>query len=199
MSAAHGNGRQLFWLIVLFGAPILLGWLFFFRGDLLPAGRSNHGIIVDPALRLPTVNGRHLGDEGWETYDFRGRWTLVAVSEGCGDDCEKALYDLRQIRLATGTDRSRVGRMLVIDKAEAESRLGALEQAFAGTLFLSGTEAQAVSEILRASGNDDGAIYIVDPFGALMMKYLKGTDSKFLLMDLQRLLTVSKHWKTNHD
>ncbi len=64
-----------------------------------------------PALALPTSYG------GVTDPQFlKGKWTFLQVQQGrCADDCQRHLYDTRQVRTALDRDMDRVQRVFIGD------------------------------------------------------------------------------------
>jgi hypothetical protein len=102
-------------LIALFALPPMAAWLFFFNPQWLPQGRTNHGTLIDPprpviGLELRTPDGVRFD---WEV--LKDLWTLTLVSEGgCDTACIETLIEARQIRRATGANRQRIDRLLIL-------------------------------------------------------------------------------------
>jgi cytochrome oxidase Cu insertion factor (SCO1/SenC/PrrC family) len=116
---------------------------------------------------------------------LRGKWLLVTVdASACDARCEKKLYYLRQLRRAQGKDMDRVERVwLVTDGGKPRAEL---VQAFEGTRI------EPAPKLGAFPGRPAEHIYLVDPFGNLMMRYPRDADPSRMLKDLQRLLRVAK-------
>ncbi len=150
--------------IVLGTAAYLFGWS--------PGGASNYGELLDPRP-VP----------GFEP--LRGKWVLVAFdAAACDAYCEKKLYYMRQVRRAQGKDMDRVERLWVLTdggKPRAELLPG-----IEGTRINKGDDLAGVFP-----GNSADHIYLVDPFGNLMLRFPRDPDPSKMIKDLQRLLKYS--------
>ena len=161
--------NKLFWVLIVCAAPIVLGTAAYLFGW-SPGASSNYGELLPPK---PV--------SGFEP--LRGKWVLVTFdAAACNPYCEKKLYFMRQVRRAQGKDMDRVERLWVLTdggKPRAEL-LAAIE----GTRF-----ANLSHESFPGNAGDH--IYLVDPFGNLMMRFPRDPDPSKMIKDLQRLLKYS--------
>jgi hypothetical protein len=102
------------------------------------------------------------------------------------------LIELRQIRLALGESRYVVERLAVLVGDGATEPGGPL----AGTeVTRASSDRAAQLEAFFGPGPDIwDRVYIVDPFGNLMMRYAAEAPAKDVLKDMERLLKASKNW-----
>ncbi|MEN7344339.1 MAG: cytochrome oxidase assembly protein, partial [Pseudomonadota bacterium] len=121
----------------------------------------------------------------------RGRWTLVyKTSGGCDDTCEKALIDIRQIRLATGREIDRIERLLIID-AEPDN-ISPLREQHPGLKFSTDFNSADVPFHAAVESLDDNKLYIMDPLGNVILRYAPAPERKAFLADLKKLLKASR-------
>jgi len=181
-------GRQrwkLILLVLIFAAPMTVSSVLYFFTDVGRADRGEHGELVMPPVLLPDLT---LIDPGGPAAHLHGKWTLLlAVDGNCDAECESSLYMLRQLRLALGKNIHRVQRVLVVNAAPDQVLSAAQRGAWPGQLLLDGrtTEAGAAVPV-------DGAVYLCDPLGNLMMRYPAGTPPEGIVRDLKRLLHYSR-------
>jgi hypothetical protein len=126
-------------------------------------------------------------------------WTMTLVSEGgCDAACIEVLIKVRQIRRATGANRERIARLLIL-MPDANGRLdlpdmGGLE----GTeLLIADSSQRSNIEALFPLQLLEQAIpiFLIDPRGDLMMKQdPTQITTKEILQDLERLLKASQNW-----
>ena len=187
---------QLVGLAALFVGPLVLSALLYFGSGLRPSGHVQHGELLDPARPLPPAV-LATADGPATTPDFlHHRWSLLTVArDGCDPRCVAALATMRIARLALEQDAVRVQRILLA----APGCCAAVRQdgAAAGlvTAWLDANDGQRLLEALAtraAPRPEPGRIYLVDPLGNLVMSYAPGTDPKDLLLDLGRLLRLSR-------
>jgi hypothetical protein len=154
-------------------APLVLGTLaYVFKWDV--GSTANYGELIPP---------RPLSGPLFER--LRGKWLLVTIdSAACDPWCEKKLYYLRQLRRAQGKDMDRVERLWLLSdggKPRAE-----LLPAIEGTLI------ERAPKLDDFPGRTVDHIYVVDPFGNLMMRYPRDPDASKMLKDLQRLMKFAR-------
>jgi cytochrome oxidase Cu insertion factor (SCO1/SenC/PrrC family) len=183
-------------LIAVTGLPVAMAWLYYAFYDYLPHGGANHGNLISPVRQIERFDLVSLSGQPYNAGALRGKWTLLTVgSSACDEPCEKNMYLIRQIRLATDKNRERVQRMFILDDDRH------LEEFLSK---LAGYEGMAVATGDRNTLDafyallDDGKgqvldrIYIIDPLGNYMMSYPTGMNPELVLKDLKRLLEVSK-------
>ena len=185
-------------MIGVFAAPAIAAWFFFLNPQYLPAGRTNHGELIEPVVPLPSgVRLSTPEGEPFERETLAGKWTLVFLADAeCNEDCEARLRDMRQIRLALGEGSLSVERLLVLMEPQAADLGAALGDQFDGMrVALAGPG--GAGQLLQSLGEGAhaiGRIYILDPMGNLMMRYAVDAPADDTLKDMERLLKASKNW-----
>ena len=184
-------------LAAVFLLPLLgAAWLYYGTAW-RPAGHVNHGELISPPRPLPGVSLPPVpGTDGRELSAampalFRGTWTIAYVGDGgCDRACRRALYVLRQTRLALGTDVTRVAGVFLVTGNCCAKALLARERAGVALLDATGAPAaRLLGEFPR--GDRAYSLFIVDPLGNLMMRYDVRRNPGGLLIDLRRLLALS--------
>lgn len=184
--------RKLLLLAFVCVLPVLASYLMFYLWQ--PSGRVNHGTLLTPAALPERTLAGLAGQPALTAAELRERWTLVVVAgAACTPACERALYVARQSRIAQGQEMERVGRLwLVADAGELSAddfaaRFGAHED-----LRAARAEDGWLAHFPAAH---DGAIFLVDPLGNVMMRFDDQADAvtgaRELTKDLQRLLKYS--------
>lgn len=184
--------RTFFYLFVLFMVPLLLASWMVMKHQYLPSSTTNHGQLLQPPLDIRNLTLAS------DPQDWKNHWLLLYVNPHvCGKSCEKALYDIRQIRTATGKDSERVQRgILTFSDASTDVHLEKiLTTAFNGTVHFK-TFKKNFTEFVQNSVSEKtvlqtGGIYIVDPLGNMMMFYSLESDPMGIFKDLTRLLKLS--------
>ena len=186
--------KQVWLLVVLFFAPLLLAFLFYYGLGFRPAGSTNHGDLIHPPVTLPEVELPGTTDKTLPANTLRGKWSMVFIGDGaCDARCREALTLMRQTRLALGDELPRVQRLFLIsgnccdqiylDTEHAGLLLGRIDNPPGHTLL------ETFPDAAHAPGS--GRIYLVDPLGNLMMSYAPDAPQKGLLEDLKKLLKLS--------
>jgi len=183
--------RMLYLLLAVCVAPVIASYTAYYL--LPPSGRTNYGALVEPQRPLPALSLRRLDGTAVEAASLRGSWTMVQVDGGeCDAACTKKLWQMRQVRLTTGKDADRVGRVwLIVDEAPLAT---SVIREYDGTMFLRARADEVAAFLPLPAG--PGArladhIWLIDPLGNLMMRWPKDADPNRMKKDLIRLLKAS--------
>jgi len=177
---AEGSARRgrlkLALIGALFALPVLAGWLAYLTGR-VPGTTSNYGTLLAPRPIAAAA-----------VAALRGKWVLVQFDGGaCGEQCEKKLYYMRQVRRAQGKEMNRIERLwFVTDTVEPK---GELLVAIEGTRMARASAEDAAA--FAAEGAPGDHIYLVDPLGNLMLRFPRDPDPAKMVKDLERLLKYS--------
>jgi len=181
---------KLFLVISICAAPVIASYYIYYF--VRPEGRVNYGDLIEPQRVMPQLTLRELDGNAVEIQSLKGKWLLVMAADGaCDSACSDKLYHLRQVRMSTGKERERVERVWFIMDGEPLQTLTMRE--FDGTRMLR-ADPEQVSLWLPKSpdGTVRDHIYIVDPFGNLMMRFPKNADPSRMRRDLTKLLRASR-------
>ncbi len=178
-------------MVVVFAAPALAAWFFFYNPEYLPSTRSNRGELMQPLVPVNAQLGlRNSDGSPLDPEQFEGKWTLISLNAApCGQPCRDKLIALRQIRLALGETRYSVERLQIMTGTQSAPDWN---DEFEGMHI-----AIADERLLKALGGGEAALerlYILDPMGNLMMRYTPDAPVKDTLKDMERLLKASKNW-----
>jgi hypothetical protein len=161
--------KKLLLIALVCAAPLVLGTIAYLM-RWAPGGPSNYGELLAPK-EVPGF-GAH-----------RGKWVLVSFDRAlCNPYCERKLYLMRQVRRAQGKDMDRVERLWIV--TDGGKPRPELLPGIAGTGF-------ADLPATQFPGNPVDHIYLVDPFGNLMMRFPRDPEPSKMIKDLQRLLKYS--------
>jgi hypothetical protein len=177
----------LLFLAAVFLGPMVVAVVIYYNDfRWRPAGRTEHGVLYQPARPLPDATIAVIGDGN---VALRGKWTLLYFGAGdCEGICRGALAQGRQVRLALGRDRDRVQRLYVVTVGNADTTFLAKEHPGIG-LIAAGPVA---NDLARAVGDRRaGDLFLADPLGNLVMRYPASTTLQGMHGDLQHLLSVS--------
>ncbi|MCS6944344.1 MAG: SCO family protein [Sutterellaceae bacterium] len=184
--------RVLYAIFAICAAPVLASYYFYYLAP--PSGRTNYGDLVQPQRPLPALTLRNLDGTAVDSSTLRGSWVMVMADAGrCDESCQKKLWKMRQIRLATGKDRERVQRVFLILDREPPSTW--LLREYEGTRFLFAEPAQIASFLaLPAAGSThlQDHVWLIDPLGNLMLRWPPAADPSRMKKDLEKLLRVSR-------
>lgn len=186
---------QLLVLFLLFFGPLSAAWILYYGVEgWRPASSSNHGALVAPPVPLPDPAIGLAGGGETEPGILRKHWTLLYVDDGdCAETCQEALYRSRQVRTALGKESDRV-RRLYLSSPGAGAELD-LTETHPDLVVADATSAGA-REIIAAfpvdQPPDADNVYLVDPLGNLMMRFPLEDDARGMLLDLKKLLKLSR-------
>ena len=198
----QGKPRKLttLWLLVaLFALPPMLAWLFYFNPQWLPDGRSNHGTLIDPPRNLESLLLQTPSGETFDWQSLRDLWTLTIVSEGgCDAACIETLIRVRQIRKATGAERQRIERLLIL-LPDTQGRLDLPNlQGLEGTrlAIADSRQRETLLSLFPVQFSEQAIpLFTIDPQLNLMMSHdTAAIGTKQILQDLQKLLKASQGW-----
>jgi len=171
---------QLLLLALVFFGPLIVAIALYFGGGVKDA-QVNYGRLMEPPITLEAKQHFDLG--------IRGRWTLLYVGQRtCEEECQNALVDIRQIRLATGREIDRIERV-VWTEVPLESTI--LDE-HPGLVALTPTSETASALQGAVAQLDATHIYIIDPIGNIILDYTANPDRKAFLKDLRKLLKLSR-------
>ncbi len=190
--------RQLLLLASLFFVPLLLAfWLYYGGSGWRPAGGTNKGDLINPAVPLPSI-ALAKPDGTRAPADFlQGKWTIAYLGDGaCDERCHKALYLSRQTRIALNKDIDRVQRVFLATGPRVDTQFVAAEH---GDLLVAVVGDDAASNSLLAkfpvldgvAPAAAGRLYLIDPLGNLVLSYSAAAPDKALLTDVKKLLRLS--------
>jgi cytochrome oxidase Cu insertion factor (SCO1/SenC/PrrC family) len=156
-----------------------------------PQTFTNYGELVMAVplagMTIPARDGKPLRID-----ELRGNWVFLTADSGsCDDYCQSKLYVMRQIRLTQGKDQQRIERVWLIPDGVPPSP--AIEAEYQGTrTILSATDDFLAR--LPASDSPRDHIYVIDPFGNLMMRFPRNADPQLVKKDVAKLMKNSSGW-----
>lgn len=191
------TGRGMAYLLFGVGAiPILLAFIMYFSGSLIPQGRTNNGTLILPPL---DINDWGLSAEvEIKTDSEDGKWRLIVVGDGsCDQRCQEALFIVRQVNTALGREAKRVEHAYVELKTTLDPELTQLIKTEHPELLVFLGDRYRVTRSIdqKLSGSDalsSSYIFVADPLGNIMMYYTQENVGRDILDDMKRLLKVSK-------
>ena len=170
-------------------APFLASFLLYYSWK--PQTFSNYGELLEVAP-LADVAVADRDGKDFRFDQLRGKWMFLMVDSGiCDEYCVSKLYLMRQIRLTQGKNRDRIERLWLIPDDVRPAP--AVELQYPGTRQLM-VDADAVLRLLPALRSARDHIYLVDPFGNLMMRFPRDADPQQMKQDVTRLVKVSSGW-----
>ena len=182
------NRLILIGIIMLFVTPIIASWYLVFFTDYQRNNQGvHHGMLVDPVIKVGEIEVKTLEDDSLTQGGTRWTWVFFVEDRGY-EDCSKKLYKVRQLRLALGKEIDKIDRLLVT-KSKIDWSL--FSEAYAGQKILE-SGMQDYEVLMKAFGShkqfNPKSIYLMDPYGFLMMQYSADAEPKGMIRDLERLI-----------
>lgn len=196
VSRRPADRRPFFFVLGIFLMPLLLAFALYYGSGWRPAGTTNKGDLVTPAIPLPEAALLKADGSRTDAAFLRGTWSLVYIGAGtCDEGCRSALNSMRDARLLLGKDITRVSRVFLYGGTCCDAEYFAAEQPGLSSVNVDDAAGQSLLApfpLQDGVGVMDGKrIYIVDPLGNLMMSYAPGTDPRAIYQDLKKLLKLS--------
>ncbi len=197
-SSRFGPRAKLLIVVACFAVPLLLAiiWLQIVKSRGGDFGVSARGELIRPAFPLPEFSVNQVaGKSDTFTHEsLRGIWTMLYAPEGeCLQVCQRNLYHMRQVRLSLNNRKDRVQRAVMLDSENQLEQV--LLDEHLGLRVLWGDQKAFMAPFIEAEGKmtpSPDAIYLIDPFGNLMMRFPTDLDPKSMLKDIKHLLKVSR-------
>lgn len=190
------NRRVLVLLFFVFALPAVVATLMYLT-EWRPSSTGNHGELIQPARFIEDRAMQSIDGKPVKLSELQGKWTMVYFdTAACPEECVKQLYSMRQTHIAQGKDQDRVQRIFILTDAIAVDTLPAKMADYPDMRVLTG-EKTVLAKLTRDFGIDalpeleKRSIYLLDPMGNLMMRYVPGTDPAGMRKDLVRLLKYS--------
>lgn len=189
MSASQAtSGRlQLLLIALVFLGPLMVAaWMYFSDSPLAPAGRSNHGILLEPIVNL---NDELSSSPALTLHE--NSWLLVYANPGvCSTTCRDRLYVQRQARLMLGKEMDRLRRVFLHGDGPLDTLF--LESEHADLASLQDEDLRALLDARKPDGPPAGGYYLVDPLGNLVMYFEPDLDPYDMVDDIKHLLSLSR-------
>jgi len=185
--------RPLYLLALACLVPVVTSYLVYYLFP--PSGRTNYGVLIDPQRPTPLLALRGLDEAAFDLRALQGRWVMLTVDHAqCLDRCRSKLWNMRQVRTATGKERDRIERVLLIVDDAPTTTLMLRE--FEGTHFLRASAVE-LAPFLTLAPPEGGAaledcIWLIDPLGHLMLRWPVAADPSRMKKDIDRLLRASR-------
>ncbi len=170
---------------MFFGPLLLATWLYFGGASFRPAGKTNHGQLLEPLVNIGDV----LPEAATNAYNA-GHWMLLYANSGnCDGSCEFALYTLRQSRLMLGREMERLVRVFLHGESAPDTVFLADEHA--GLVALRDDSLSALLDRQRPAQLAGGGYFLVDPLGNIVLYFRPDIDPGDMVDDIERLLKLS--------
>lgn len=185
--AARRNNRfALLALLALFVVPILAAaWLS--RTGERATPTSQHGELLQPRPDLRALSPTLVDGSRYDWAPTTRKWRIaVAPPAGCGDACDKLARQLDKVWRLFGRKADRV-HILWLCPTGACVPPDALPEA---SLRVVGHDPALRTKLPRAHPPTGVPVYVIDPYGYVILRYPPGFDPAGLRADLAKLLKL---------
>lgn len=173
-------------LSLLFIIPLISAWYLYTHHDEWTIKTKNRGQLLNPLLRLENFP-LYVAENNTraDVKKLHKKWQLIYLDPSdCQHDCKKNLHKMRQVWMALGKHRDRVSGLLITTMRAQE-----ISTQYPGLLHLWSTK-KSLADFLEKT--PQGAFYLMDPLGYVMMVYPPDVTHQNLYDDFMRLLNISK-------
>jgi cytochrome oxidase Cu insertion factor (SCO1/SenC/PrrC family) len=150
-----------------------------------------HGKLISPVISIGAIKAKEIST--MDEVVIEKKWVLVFIQNNlCNEFCKERLYQVRQIRLALGEDRDKVDRLVIFNQI---NNLNELKDSYSGQKFIDQSFMNyqgLVKKFNDSYADKKNPIFLLDPYGFLMMQYPEGTEPKGIIKDIERLIRNSK-------
>lgn len=176
---------QMLLIAAVFLGPLVVAAYMYYGGSFAPAGRTNHGTLLEPIVNVPDALPNS------ETVAMiNGRWGLLFSYQGdCDQPCRDGLYTMRQLRRLLGKDRDRLERVFLHSEISPDTVFLANEHA--GLIAVHDDELVALLKNKKPATKADGGFFLIDPLGNLVMYFDPAIDPSETFEDIRRLFKFS--------
>jgi len=167
-------------------APLLIAWFMAATGWGIPDTTKNYGELVTVSSKVP----QHLMEL------HRGRWGLLLMSKECAERCREQLIIMQQVHKSLGKEFNRLQSIWL--GSEGQELFPSQHVGGAGRSAVDGNVGEEGVKNIESwfSGNDlpvnDHSIWLIDPSGNLVLRFVPGLSGKDILSDIRWLLKVSR-------
>ena len=182
------SGRLQFLLIaaVFIGPLLVAAWLYFQGGSMQPAGRTNHGTLLEPVINLNDA----LPESPIHAHNEQSWLFLYSQPAPCEDSCRNALYTTRQLRLMLGREMDRLQRVFLHGDSPPDTVF--LEAEHDDLVAVTDPGLDALLNNKRPAGIPADGYYLIDPLGNLVMYFRPDLAPADMVDDIKRLLKLSR-------
>ena len=183
------------WLMLLtFVAPIIAAfWLYQIGGTDLTVNRGE--LLSKPAQILELQLHDEQGRPATEQQLF-GKWHLLVFTDGqCDADCEKRIYELRQVKTSLHKESDRLINVAVHLSSQMDAEFNQKMQSHYERFKQYIADQQWISQQLGYDSDrflKEQHVFMVDPIGNIILRYGPNNSPRDMLDDLKRLLKASQ-------
>ncbi len=195
ISESKRNPYTVWFVVLSFAAPVALAYIIFFFIDV--KSFVNHGELLNPIIHISDLKLKNKDNEFIPENELTYKWRLISfVGSDCNQQCEKRLYDTRQIHTSLAKNQNRLLRMFVHLQPASEALSNLIAKEHEDVIQVYG-DVDVIKDMFGRNIREDAGInnnetYIMDPRGNVMMRFTQDQPNKEFLHDLKKLLKASQ-------
>lgn len=195
IAGSKRNPYTVWFVVAAFIAPVALAYFMFFFVDV--KSFVNNGEILNPIVHIRSFELKNQDNEIIPENELTYKWRIISfVGKDCDQQCEKRLYDTRQIHTSLGKDQHRLSRMFIHLAPADTPLLKLIAETHQNVIQVNGS-AEIITDALGENIRNDVGInnnetYIMDPMGNVMMRFTQEQPNNEFLHDLKKLLKASQ-------
>jgi hypothetical protein len=189
------NRRTILLLFSMTIIPFCIAWYMSSNVSWVGNG-TNQGQLITPIMTTKITE--FVGYDEFSTLnmdELKGHWVLVNVlpNGNCSELCLESINKTKQLRLMMSKDISRIRRVALV-LSEVDESVAKAWWKDDVRLLRSKPAASLVQKLKKIRNTDipEGMLFLMDPFGNLMMQYEPGFDPYKVKKDLGKLLRISQ-------
>ena len=168
-------------------------WYYGFGAQMLSSSTVNHAKLLSPVVALEKFSDPDHAGQQYSEASLKRKWTVFHIVSGdCSEQCQQALYNTRQTRLALGKDAHRFFRVILVSENDLKDGLIADHPDARFVLADDSNLAIQLEKIRSANELGQHDAILVDPLANAMMVIDLELNPSLLLKDLKKLLKLSK-------
>lgn len=180
-SRKRNRGMLIAIFALFFGSMLIAGALRF--SGWRPHGMKNHGELIEPPADLRQVTPRLADGSAYEWRPAERTWRIaLAPPAGCTTECAKLARELDTVWRLFGKDADQVHVLWI-----GQPPTGAPHPA---ALRIVQPTPQLRAGLPRVDDPKGVPVYVIDPYGFVILRYAPGFDPAGLRADLSKLLKL---------
>lgn len=194
MSSTSNTTRQsnatLWLLLASFVLPAVAAYAYFFFVD--RPEPATYGELITPVVDIEKLELTDVLDNPIPRKELTSSWRMFYITaESCSEQCEQSLYNMRQINIALGKNQSRVEHAVLHSETAQIDFIALLEEKHPH-VYRAKIPSQKLQLLELNNPAQQSAIYLMDPHGNIMMRFMDGLDPKLILKEINKLLKISR-------
>lgn len=190
------NQRLILLIFAMSFVPFLIAWYLKENPKIIEQRTTNYGQLIVPPVPTDLIELEGLDQFSQANMtELAGHWVLVnvIVAPDCAEICLDAIHKTKQLVLMLNKDLTRMRRVVTVfndvKTDDAVKWWGDDER----LLRAKPTDELKQKLITISKGSvAEGALFLMDPLGNLMMQYAPGFDPYKVKDDLKKLLMASQ-------